>query len=41
MLNLKCFDLVKWGGVTSNNSGDTEEYETAKSTDEFKCNNLF
>lgn len=41
MLKLKCSDLVKWGGITPNNGGEAEEYERAKSTDEFKCNNLF
>lgn len=28
-------------GVTPNNGDEAEEYETAKSTDEFKSNNLF
>lgn len=41
VLNLKCFDLVKWGGVTPNHGGEAEEYETAKSIDELKCNTLF
>ena len=41
MLNLKCFDRAKWGGVTPNNGGEAEEFESAKLTDEFKCSNLF
>lgn len=40
-LNLKCFDIVECAEVTPNNSDETEEYETAKSTDEIKYSYLF